>query len=109
MKTLVTLYLLTFTLMSSAQVNKGQEYNVKTAAMILSVGGCGVSLAGFLTAPDVYWSPSSTGSTLNTTLSQRGNWQQQSFFQQGPKTYAIIGGLTVTVTGLIMLITSKKQ
>ncbi len=71
----------------------------------MTIGGATMSIAGFLTAPDWYY--------VNTTTTQMNFTSPQSknkpFFQQGPRTLEICTGITLTVTGLITILTTSSR
>lgn len=101
MKKIITLLAILFTLTTNAQSRKPMS-NEKagTTGLALTFGGLGFSAAGFLTPPIttgqyVSNGNGATGSTHNTNA---------PFYQQGPRFGAIVGGVTITLTGLITLI-----
>lgn len=67
------------------------------------VGGTTITVAGFLTAPDYYYTNVSS-TQVNFTSTQV---QNKPFFQQGPRTLAICTGVTFTVTGLLTMLMTR--
>lgn len=79
-----------------------------TAGLVLASGGAALIIGGFLTPADVNWVQSPSG-MYNPTTNTRGNWVKQPIYAQGPRLYAIAGGVTITITGLITILSKKNR
>jgi hypothetical protein len=103
-----TLLSMTFSNKCSAQYNnhKSHEHGqINEFGLGMIIGGTTISLAGFLTAPDWYY-VNTTTTQINFTSPQSKN---KPFFQQGPRTLEICTGITLTVTGLLTILTSSSH
>lgn len=106
-KVLITfLFILSFMLGADAQYNSGHKSSYKDDSgpkIGLCITGAGVafSVAGFLTPPDYTWVQTSP------TTTTAGYWHKKPFMEQGARSMCIVTGVTLTVTGLITMLTGN--
>lgn len=82
--------------------------NPMTAGIILTSAGAAFTIGGFLTPADVNWVQSQNG-MYNSTTNNKGSWVKQPIYAQGPRLYAIAGGVTITISGLITILSKKNR
>jgi hypothetical protein len=68
----------------------------------ITLGGVIFSATGFITPPLYTSTPAP-----NSTSAYNFNNQKLPFYQQGPRAVCIVTGITLTVTGLITMLTGK--
>jgi UPF0716 family protein affecting phage T7 exclusion len=89
----------------NAQAQTRNKYNndnsLKTGHGI-AIGGAVFTIAGFLTPP-LYTSTHSPNSTSNYNMAQH----KLPFYQQGPRATSIVAGITITIAGLITMLSGK--
>ena len=105
-KIILILICIQYSLISFGQFKKVDS--PMTSGIILTGGGTALAIGGFLTPADVNWVQSSNG-MYNQTTNTRGSWVKQPIYAQGPRLYAIAGGVTITITGLITILSKKNR
>lgn len=104
MKTLlITLFTMIALSASSQSMRRGysdSDSKLSTSAGI-TLGGVTLSVAGFLTPPIYVGTNSTIGNTTYQTQTK------EPFYRQGPRFGCIVGGVTVTFTGLISMMVNK--
>ncbi len=107
MKILLTITVIILTQCSAHSQNK-KISNPYLPGAVMTIGGSAMTIGGFLTPADKMWVNSQNG-YYNPATKTKGSFVTQPFYKQGPRFYDICIGCTVTITGAITLITSKKR
>ena len=104
-KLLLLLPIMLLSLTSYSQYKKMD--NPIMPGLILSLGGTSITVGAFLTPNEYTWV--GTRNVQNQSNSNSGSWEVTPLYEQSAKFAGVCTGLTLTVTGLITLATTKKR